>query len=223
MAYTCVQAPPRRSVRRVRQTGRIASAIVAAMPTPMSTSPMLKTFANGSQAGSAKMSVSGAKAGSGTTDAVRVAVPEPADRRERGRVGRHPAAVGDDGREVAAGSDRDQRDARHVACCAGRPRRRSRSRRRRPPDRRRRRARPTASVKIATWIARPSSMSGTQRRRSSPSRPRRPPASRPTTMPIGMAYRMNTAESPSRRSAGGGRVRRGSSRAGRRARRGGRR
>ena len=60
-----VSSPPRDGPRR-RRRRRIASAIVAAMPIPMSTSPMLNTFANGSQAGSAKMSVSGARAGSGT-------------------------------------------------------------------------------------------------------------------------------------------------------------
>ena len=46
---------------------RIASAIVTAMPTPMRTSPMLKTFASGSHAGSANTSVSGPSAGSATT------------------------------------------------------------------------------------------------------------------------------------------------------------
>ena len=75
---------------------------------------MLNTFASGSQAGSANMSVSGRSAGSGDDDAVRVAVGEAADRREGGRVGRHPAAVGDDRREVAAGPERDERDTRHA-------------------------------------------------------------------------------------------------------------
>ena len=37
------------------------------MPTPISTSPTLNTFANGSQAGSAKRSVSGRERGSAST------------------------------------------------------------------------------------------------------------------------------------------------------------
>ena len=47
---------------------RIAETMTMTTPTPISTSPRLKTFAQGSQGGRAKMSVSGASAGSGTKE-----------------------------------------------------------------------------------------------------------------------------------------------------------
>ena len=69
---------------------RIAATITTTIPTPISTSPTLNTFASGSHAGIAKMSVSGWSAGSREDDAVRVrAGAVEAGRRQRRRVGRH--------------------------------------------------------------------------------------------------------------------------------------
>ena len=47
--------------------GRIPTAMTTTIPTAISTSPMLNTLANGSDGGTAKMSVSGARAGSSRT------------------------------------------------------------------------------------------------------------------------------------------------------------
>ena len=79
-------------------------------PAPISTSPMLNTFANGSQAGKAKMSVSGARAGSSRT----ALLEKPVERIEAGgrqglRRRRHHPAVGHDRREIGDRSERDQR------------------------------------------------------------------------------------------------------------------
>ena len=65
---------------------RIAAAIATAMPTPIRTSPTLKTLASGSQAGMAKTSVSGSSDGRGDHDAVRVARRHPS-RAPRARPG----------------------------------------------------------------------------------------------------------------------------------------
>ena len=62
------QAVARRPAADSRVPRRIAAAITKATPTPMITSPTLKTFANGSHGGSAKMSVSAARLGFATTE-----------------------------------------------------------------------------------------------------------------------------------------------------------
>ena len=73
---------------------------------------MLNTLASGSQAGSREHVGQRAERRVGDDDAVRVPRRQTADRGERRGIGRHPAAVGDDRGEVAAGADRDERDAR---------------------------------------------------------------------------------------------------------------
>ena len=50
-----------------RAPSRMALAMTTAIPIEISTSPMLKTFANGTNGGSAKTSVNGASAGDSTT------------------------------------------------------------------------------------------------------------------------------------------------------------
>ncbi len=45
----------------------------------------------------------------------------------------------------------------------------------------------TGSAKIASWTTRPAIISGAQRNRMSPIRSIRPPATSPTTIPIGIA------------------------------------
>ena len=83
---------------------------------PRSTSPTLKMLANGSQRGSAKMSVSGSRFGLGDDGAVRVDRRGGlAEGRQRARRRRHEAAVGEDRGHVAGGAR-----ARPAACRAGR-------------------------------------------------------------------------------------------------------
>ena len=134
----------------------MAATIVTATPTPISTSPMLKTLANGSQAGVAKMSVSGSKTGLGDHAAVRVARRDPADRRERppdrpACSRRWPGSPRGCSRPRAAMSA----EARRSRGCAG-PRRGPRSStRRRRPARRHPPTVPSGSVKSATWTRQP--------------------------------------------------------------------
>src|SRR3954469_11930862 len=75
-----------------RSSRRIPSTIVTTRPIPMSTSPMLKTFAIGRAAGIAKMSVNGASAGSARSALFEkpVSVPRPAVRNATTVVGITP-------------------------------------------------------------------------------------------------------------------------------------
>ena len=90
---------PWRRSRRPRAHGRT---ITITMPMPIRTSPMLKTLAKGTHGGSAKMSVRGASAGSGTERAVGVGRSgAPPSAAAAAALRRHVAAVRDDRGEVA--------------------------------------------------------------------------------------------------------------------------
>ena len=93
----------------VTRPDRIALTITIATPIAMRTSPMLKTFANGSHVGSEYASVNGSRAGLATIEElVYPAFRPPPSGREGGLARGHEPAVGHDRREVGSGSDRDE-------------------------------------------------------------------------------------------------------------------
>ena len=186
---------------------------------PMRTSPTLKTFAHGTTAGMAKMSVSGRSAGFATTTLLVLPVTSKPGGRQRRGIGGHPAAVREDRGEVAAGTDRHERDPGDGEVPEhGREDDEVRGdvdRRAGVADQRAERLREDRELdnEARRPRARPSGTAG----RARP--PIRPPSSSPTTMPTGIATRTNTGGRLSRRPGSAARI----PRAARHARRGGRR
>ena len=115
---------PRSGVGRVggasgalgRRAERIATTITTAIPAPISRSPTLNTFANGSHAGQREDVGEGPQGGDRPRRSCSSSSPRAAGRAraigDRGRAGRHGSAVGDDRRQVARRTRRDERHAR---------------------------------------------------------------------------------------------------------------
>ena len=194
----------RQVVRAAAWSRRIPSAIVTMSPTPMSTSPMVKTFASGMPAGIAKMSVSGASAGSATTTLFEkpVSLASPAVRDARpGR--RHHRRRWPRSRRGSR-SPRRRRWRGPGPATLRRPRRGPPpSRRRRSPRRRSPCDRPTGVENRTTWTARPA-IGEPRPMEAQLGEPLEAAADRaePTTTPIGMA--IEDEHAVARRQSGGG-------------------